>query len=84
LELRRSGKKLHVPANQTLLDAMLEAGIDAPFSCKAGNCKTCATIVLAGEPEHRDSALSKVERGEQRLMCPCISRAASDYLVLDI
>jgi ferredoxin-NADP reductase/predicted pyridoxine 5'-phosphate oxidase superfamily flavin-nucleotide-binding protein len=84
LELRQSGKKLHVPASQTLLDAMLEAGIDAPFSCKAGNCKTCATIVLAGEPEHRDSALSEEERGEQRLMCPCISRATSDYLVLDI
>ena len=84
LQLRRSGKRLHVPADQTLLDAMLEAGVDAPFSCRAGNCKTCATVVLAGEPEHRDSALSNLERGEQRLMCPCISRATSDVLVLDL
>ena len=84
LELRRSGKTLHVPADQTLLDAILEAGIDVPFSCKAGNCRTCATTVLAGEPEHRDSALSDLERGQQRLMCPCISRAKSEHLVLDI
>jgi ferredoxin-NADP reductase/predicted pyridoxine 5'-phosphate oxidase superfamily flavin-nucleotide-binding protein len=84
LELRRSGKELHVPADQTLLDAMLEAGIDAPYSCKAGNCKTCAVTVLAGEPDHRDSALSDIERGRQRLMCPCISRANGDHLALDI
>lgn len=84
LELRRSGKELHVSADQTLLDAMLEAGIDAPFSCKAGNCKTCAVTVLAGEPDHRDSGLSDIERGRQRLMCPCISRAKGDYLALDI
>ncbi len=84
LELRRSGKKLHVPADQTLLDAMLEAGIDVPFSCKAGNCRTCATTVLAGEPDHCDSALSDLERGQQHLMCPCISRAKSEHLVLDI
>jgi ferredoxin-NADP reductase/predicted pyridoxine 5'-phosphate oxidase superfamily flavin-nucleotide-binding protein len=84
LELRRSAKVLHVPADQTLLDAMLEACIDAPFSCKAGNCKTCAVTVLAGEPEHRDSALSDIEREQQRLMCPCISRAKGDHLALDI
>jgi ferredoxin-NADP reductase/predicted pyridoxine 5'-phosphate oxidase superfamily flavin-nucleotide-binding protein len=84
LELRRSRKTLHVRADQTLLDAMLEAGVDVPYSCKAGACKTCAMTVLTGEPEHRDSALSDLERSQQRLMCPCISRAKSDRLVLDI
>ncbi len=84
LELRRSGKQLRVPAEQSILDAMLEAGIDAPYSCKAGSCKTCVVKVLAGEPDHRDSALSVDERESQRLMCPCISRAQSDHLSLDI
>lgn len=84
LELRRSGKELHVPADQTLLGAMLEAGVEAPFSCKAGNCKTCAVAVLAGEPDHRDSTLSAIERGRHRLMCPCVSRAMGDHLALDI
>jgi len=84
LELRRSGKELQVSANQTLLDAMLEAGIDAPFSCKTGNCKTCALTVLAGQAEHRDSALSSVEREQRQLVCPCISRAKGDHLALDI
>jgi ferredoxin-NADP reductase/predicted pyridoxine 5'-phosphate oxidase superfamily flavin-nucleotide-binding protein len=84
LELRRSGKKIQVNADQTILDAMLDAGIDAPYSCRAGNCKTCAVKVLDGNPDHRDSALSDRERDEQQLMCPCISRADSGYLALDI
>lgn len=84
LELRRSGKQLQVPAHQSLLDAMLDAGVDASFGCRAGSCKSCAVGVLAGEPDHRDSALSTAEREDHRLMCPCVSRATSDHLVLDI
>jgi len=84
VELRRSGKRLQVAADQSILDAMLEAGIDAPFSCRVGTCKTCKVKVLAGEPEHRDSALSVVEREDYGLMCPCISRARSDHLALDV
>ncbi len=84
VELRRSGTTLTVRADQTILDAVLDAGIDTPYSCRAGNCKTCAVKVLAGEPEHRDSALSRVERQDQQLMCPCISRAVGDRLALDM
>jgi ferredoxin len=54
------------------------------YSCRAGNCKTCAVKVLAGDPEHRDSALSAAEREDLRLMCTCVSRARSDHLALEI
>ena len=84
LELRRSGKQLQVAANQSLLDAMLDAGVEAPFGCKTGNCKSCAVTVLDGDPDHRDSALSAAERDDYQLMCPCVSRASSNHLVLDI
>ena len=84
VELRRSGKQLEVAANQSILDAMLEAGVDSPYSCKAGNCKSCAVELLDGEAEHRDSALSTTERDDYRLFCPCVSRARGDYLALDI
>ncbi len=84
VSLRRSGKELEVAADQTILDAMLEAGIDTPFSCRVGECKSCAVKVIGGEPDHRDSALTADEREQGQLMCPCVSRAKSMSLVLDI
>ena len=84
VELRRSGKTLQVPGDQTILDAVLAAGIDAPYSCRAGHCKTCAVRVLEGDPDHRDAALSPGERERDQLMCPCISRAKGGRLALDL
>jgi len=84
VELRRSGLQLHVPADQSILDAVLEAGVDAAYSCKLGDCRTCAVKVLEGEAEHADNSLSPQEREQEGLMCPCVSRASGDRLVLDL
>ena len=37
------------PAEQALLDAMLAAGIDAPYSCRVGGCSTCMCRVVSGQ-----------------------------------
>ncbi len=84
LELRRSGMHIQVTAEQSILDAMLDHGLDVPYGCRAGNCKSCAVKIISGQVEHRDSALSQAERETGGLMCPCISRATSEHLVLDI
>ena len=84
VELRRSGLQLEVAADQSVLDAMLDAGVDALYSCRTGNCRTCAVKRLDGEADHRDSALTDAERDEDQLFCPCVSRAHGDDLVLDI
>jgi ring-1,2-phenylacetyl-CoA epoxidase subunit PaaE len=34
---------------KTILDALLDAGADAPYSCTAGACATCMAKVLKGE-----------------------------------
>jgi len=83
LMLAQSAVEIFVTPEQTLLDALLENGVEVPHSCRAGNCRSCAVKVVAGEPEHRDGALSTVEQ-QQGLFCPCVSRAESDYLVLDL
>lgn len=49
LELTVSGKSVTVPAGATLLDAAEAAGVDIPFSCRAGVCQTCRTKVVAGD-----------------------------------
>ncbi|MDP1773535.1 MAG: pyridoxamine 5'-phosphate oxidase family protein [Methylobacter sp.] len=82
IELRRSNKIIQVAAKQSVLDAVREAGVDALYDCRAGNCGACAVKVIEGIPEHRDSVLTKAERAG--LMCICVSRAQSEQLALDL
>ncbi|MEO1092317.1 MAG: 2Fe-2S iron-sulfur cluster-binding protein [Pseudomonadota bacterium] len=82
VELTDSGRTLQIGADQTILEAMLDAGIDQPFSCRTGTCGTCAVRVVEGEPDHRDTALSPAERARGRF-CTCVSRAKGPRLVLD-
>lgn len=35
--------------DKVLLEFLEEKGVDAPFSCREGNCSSCACIVLEGE-----------------------------------
>ena len=82
--LKRSGKRIAVPPERSILDAVEGAGVAAPSGCRGGTCGTCRVKVLDGEPEHRDAALSDAEHGQARLMCICVSRARSAELTLDL
>lgn len=84
IELARSGDKIEVSADQSVLDALLENGIQLPHSCKKGQCKSCITHVVGGLPEHNDHCLTPFERKDQSLMCPCVSRSQGDFLKLDL
>jgi ring-1,2-phenylacetyl-CoA epoxidase subunit PaaE len=41
-------KTLSVEAGVSLLDAVEQAGLDAPHSCRTGLCTECAAMVTAG------------------------------------
>jgi ferredoxin-NADP reductase len=84
IECSRSKRTIDVPSDKTILDALLEAGLDLPRSCREGNCGTCAVRVLDGVPEHCDSILSEEQRARGQIMMICVSRAQSDRLVLDL
>ncbi|HMN78951.1 MAG TPA: PDR/VanB family oxidoreductase [Burkholderiaceae bacterium] len=73
--LERSGRRLHVPADRTILQVVVDAGIAAEHSCQQGVCGACETRVLAGTPDHRDSLLSAEERAANRTMMICCSRS---------
>ncbi|MCD2186482.1 PDR/VanB family oxidoreductase [Actinomycetospora soli] len=84
VELARSGTTLTVDASVSVLEAMRRAGATTLSSCERGTCGTCETTVLAGVPDHRDQVLADHERAAGDCMLPCVSRAASDHLVLDL
>lgn len=84
IELRRRGLKLHVPADQSILDVLEANGVGVPCSCREGLCRTCETTVIEGDIEHNDYVLSQEERDAGRSMVICVSRARSPRLVLDL
>ncbi|MEU6896241.1 PDR/VanB family oxidoreductase [Streptomyces sp. NPDC046557] len=81
IELRGSGRTIEVAADESALTAVRRALPDTPYSCRQGFCGTCRHRVLEGEVEHRDDLLTDAERADSMLLC--VSRAASDRLVLD-
>lgn len=77
----RSGLRVTVQPRESALDALEAAGIGVPYACRTGVCGSCESRVLAGVPEHRDS-LTDPEATD--VMMPCVSRARTPELVLDI
>ena len=82
VELARSGLRLKVPVGRSILQVVREAGCSLPASCESGTCGTCRTRLLAGEADHRDMVLMPEEKDTQ--IMPCVSRARSAELVLDL
>lgn len=82
--LARSGRSVTVQPGQSVLDAVTGLGVPVLSSCRQGTCGTCETGVVAGIPDHRDSILDDTERAAGDCMFPCVSRSATDRLVLDL
>ncbi|MFZ3584610.1 cytochrome P450/oxidoreductase [Loktanella sp. DJP18] len=74
-DLTDSGLTIDVPADTTLLDALLSAGIDIACDCREGLCGSCEVAVVEGEVDHRDVVLSRAERAANTRIMTCVSRA---------
>jgi ferredoxin len=84
VELAASGLVLRVPPDKSILQVVSEAGVDVASSCQEGTCGTCETVVVSGEPDHRDSLLSAAEQAASETMMICVSRSRCPRLVLDL
>jgi vanillate O-demethylase ferredoxin subunit len=84
VELARSGRSLVVQPGHTILDSLMEIGVEPPYSCREGICGTCEVRVLDGTPDHRDLVLSAAEKAANDRMLICCSGARSSTLVLDL
>ncbi|NNK15729.1 MAG: 2Fe-2S iron-sulfur cluster binding domain-containing protein [Sulfitobacter sp.] len=69
--------------SQSVLDAALENGQDAPFACKAGVCSTCMCKVLEGEVEMLSNHALEDYEVENGYVLSCQSYPLTDKLVID-
>jgi ring-1,2-phenylacetyl-CoA epoxidase subunit PaaE len=67
----------------TILDAALESGIDAPYSCKNGMCSTCLARVTDGRVEMDvNYSLSEVEVARGYVLT-CQARPVTEQVTVD-
>ena len=71
-ELHVGERHWSVPTGSNLLDALNQAGVAVPYSCRAGSCHACL-VRCQGEVEDRQpDALNPTQRQEGwRLACQC-------------
>ncbi|BBH47867.1 iron-sulfur-binding ferredoxin reductase [Pseudomonas sp. KU43P] len=80
-ELCVGERRWTVPTGSNLLDALNEAGLNVPYSCRAGSCHACLVHCLDGQPADALPEALALEKHAQgwRLACQC--RVVSDLRV---
>jgi ferredoxin-NADP reductase len=86
LKLARSAREITVGGHQSILEALEQNGIDAPFLCRGGACGQCETPVVScdGFIEHNDHYLTEAEKASGRKIMICVSRISGDAVTLDL
>lgn len=79
-----TGDRVPVGAEESVLQALENAGLDVDSSCTEGICGTCETRVLSGEVDHRDFLMTPEEHDQAGTMMICVSRCTGRVLELDI
>jgi ring-1,2-phenylacetyl-CoA epoxidase subunit PaaE len=69
--------------DETVLDAAASAGLELPFSCRAGVCSTCRTKVVSGEVAMDQNYALEDWELEQGYVLACQSRCKTPTLELD-
>lgn len=75
----RSERTIDIDADESMLDGLITRGIPTSSGCREGVCGSCEIRVFDGEPDHRDDLDAPPGR-----MYPCVSRAQSSRLVVDL
>ncbi|MFF5289989.1 ferredoxin--NADP reductase [Paractinoplanes globisporus] len=78
VEIDGQTHRLPWPAGQRLLDVIIAAGLNPPFSCRQGHCGSCALRLLSGEVDLVHNEVLEQEDFDEGYILACQAVARSE------
>ena len=83
VQLNGENFEINIPKEKTVLEALLDAGKDAPYSCTSGACSTCIAKVSEGSVEMEACFALDDDEIKSGYILTCQAKATTPTLDID-